>query len=136
MALAFDVEIVAADHVVYRDQAVSLIAPGAAGYFGVLREHAPLISTLKIGALTISPLDAPPIIFAISGGFAEVTPDKVIVLADSAERADEIDVARAREARDRAEARLRERADEIDSDRATTSLARALNRLNVATGQQ
>jgi F-type H+-transporting ATPase subunit epsilon len=129
----FQVEVVAADHKLFSDDAVSLVAPGADGYFGVLRGHAPLVSTLKIGVLRLQPTeDRPAIAIAIAGGFIEVTADHVVVLADAAELAQEIDIDRARTAKERAKERLRTRSEDTDASRAEVALARALNRLSVA----
>jgi F-type H+-transporting ATPase subunit epsilon len=106
--------------------------PGSEGYFGVLPGHAPLLATLGIGELTYR-IGRDERHVAIAGGFAEVRNDKVIVLADSAERPQDIDRARAERARDRAEQRLAGRAqDEIDYARAGAALARALTRIQVA----
>ncbi len=82
-----------------------VIAPGADGVLGILPHHAPVLSTLKVGELKVRHGEAEEI-FAISGGVLEVRPDGIVVLADAAERADEIDIARAQEARRRAEAEL------------------------------
>ena len=133
MEHAFDVEVVAADRKVYSGRAVSLTAPGGDGYFGVLHGHAPLVSTLQVGEVTLIPADTnTPLLLAVSSGFVEVTPDRVVILADTAELAEEIDVARASQARERAEARLREHTEDVDFDRAAGSLARAINRMRVA----
>jgi F-type H+-transporting ATPase subunit epsilon len=109
-----------------------VVVPGSLGYFGVLPGHAPLLATLGIGELTYrTGRDEHHV--AVSGGFAEVRNDKVIVLADSAETPADIDRARAEKARDRAEARLAGRTqEEVDYARAAAALARALTRLQVA----
>jgi len=103
------------------------------GYFGVLPGHAPLLATLGIGELTYR-IGREEYHVAMSGGFAEVRNDKVIILADVAEAPGDIDRARAERARDRAEARVSGRAsqDEIDYARAMCALARALTRIQVA----
>ena len=110
-----------------------VVVPGSLGYFGVLPGHAPLLATLGIGELTYR-VGRDEYHVAVSGGFAEVRNDKVIVLADVAESPADIDRARAERARDRAEARLRGGAsqEEIDYTRASCALARALTRLQVA----
>ena len=109
-----------------------VVAPGSEGYFGVLPGHAPFLATLGIGELTYR-IGRDEYHVAVSGGFAEVRNDKVIILADTAETPAEIDRARAERARDRAEARLSGRSqEEIDYARATAALARALSRLQVA----
>jgi F-type H+-transporting ATPase subunit epsilon len=109
-----------------------VVAPGIEGYFGVLPGHAPFLTTLGIGVVTFrNGRDEQQL--AIAGGFAEVRNDKVIILADSAERPDEIDRARADRARERAERRLSGRSqEEIDYARCQAALARALTRLQVA----
>jgi len=109
-----------------------VVVPGSLGYFGVLPGHAPLLATLGIGEVTYR-IGRDEYHVAVSGGFAEVRNDKVIVLADVAETPAEIDRARAERARDRAETRLAGRAqEEIDYARAMCALARALTRLQVA----
>jgi F-type H+-transporting ATPase subunit epsilon len=109
-----------------------VVIPGSLGYFGVLPGHAPLLATLGIGELTYR-VGRDEYHVAVSGGFAEVLNDKVIVLADVAETPADIDRARAERARDRAEGRLAGRSqEEIDYTRAMCALARALTRLQVA----
>ena len=133
MPNSFSVDVVAADKKLYSAEAVSLVAPGADGSFGVLRGHAPLVAALKVGELVITPVgNQPKKIIAISGGFIEVTQVHVEVLADAAELAEQIDLDRARQARERAEARLRQAGGDIDVARAEIALARATNRLRVA----
>jgi F-type H+-transporting ATPase subunit epsilon len=113
-------------------QVDEVVAPGSEGYFGVLPGHAPFLATLGIGELTYR-IGREEYHVAVSGGFAEVRNDKVIILADAAETPAEIDRARAERARDRAEARLSGRSqEEVDYARATAALARALSRLQVA----
>jgi F-type H+-transporting ATPase subunit epsilon len=109
-----------------------VVAPGSLGYFGVLPGHAPLLATLGIGEVTYR-IGREEYHVAVSGGFAEVRNDKVIILADAAETPADIDRARAERARDRAEARLAGRGqDEVDYARAAAALARAQTRLQVA----
>lgn len=108
-----------------------VVIPGAEGYFGVLPGHAPLLATVGIGALTYR-TGGREHHLAMFGGFAEVRSDKVIILADIAERPDEIDRARAERARERAEARLAGRMGEIDYTRALAAFLRAIARLMVA----
>jgi F-type H+-transporting ATPase subunit epsilon len=113
-------------------EADEVVAPGSLGYFGVLPGHAPLLASLGVGEVTYR-VGRDEFHIAVSGGFAEVRNDKVIILADSAETPADIDRARAERARDRAEARLAGRSqDEVDYTRAAAALARALNRLHVA----
>ena len=109
-----------------------VVIPGSLGYFGVLPGHAPLLATLGIGEVTYR-VGREEHHVAISGGFAEVRNDKVIILADVAETPADIDRTRAERARDRAEARLAGRnQEEIDYTRAMCALARAQTRLQVA----
>jgi F-type H+-transporting ATPase subunit epsilon len=114
------------------EQVDEVVAPGVEGYFGVLPGHAPFLTTLGIGELTYR-VGREEHHLALVGGFAEVRNDKVIVLADAAERPEEIDRERAERARERAERRLSGRApDEVDFARAQAALMRALMRLRVA----
>jgi F-type H+-transporting ATPase subunit epsilon len=110
-----------------------VVAPGIEGYFGVLPGHAPYLTTLGIGEVTYR-VGQDEHYLAVAGGFAEIRNDKVIVLADTAERPEEIDRARAERARERAERRLSAPATEeaIDYTRAAAALARALARLQTA----
>jgi len=124
-------EIVTAERVVYSEDVDMVVAPGVEGQLGILPHHAPLLTALKLGELEVKK-DGEVTYMAIGGGFLEVLGDKVIVLADTAERAEEIDVARAEAAKRRAEERLRERRPEIDVVRAEAALRRALLRLRVA----
>jgi len=113
-----------------------VVAPGSQGYFGVLPGHAPLLATLGVGEVTYR-IGRDEHHVAVSGGFAEVRNDKVIILADSAETPADIDRTRAERARDRAEGRLSGRnQEEIDYARAAAALARAMTRLQVASRGQ
>jgi F-type H+-transporting ATPase subunit epsilon len=114
-----------------------VVIPGSMGYFGVLPGHAPLLATLGIGELTYR-IGRDEYHVAMSGGFAEVRNDKVIILADVAETPADIDRTRAERARDRAEARVSGRAtqEEIDYARAMCALARAVTRIQVASRSQ
>jgi len=113
-------------------QVDEVVVPGSLGYFGVLVGHAPLLATLGIGEVTYR-VGRDEYHVAVSGGFAEVRNDKVIILADIAETPGDIDRGRAERARDRAETRLAGRSqEEIDYARAMCALARALTRLQVA----
>lgn len=124
-------EIVTAERTVLSDNVDQINAPGAAGRMGVLPRHEPLMTMLVPGELTIIKNgEATP--FAVSGGFMEVLPDRVTILADTAERADEIDEARADTARKRAEELLRERRSEQETVMAEAQLRRAMVRLRVA----
>jgi F-type H+-transporting ATPase subunit epsilon len=125
-------DIVTAEGIVYSEDVDIIIAPGQEGQLGILPHHAPLMTILQSGELVVRRGNQEDTL-AISGGFLEVRPDRVIILADSAERAEEIDVERAEAARKRAEERLRDRkAAGLDELRATTALRRAIARLSVA----
>jgi len=108
-----------------------VVVPGSEGYFGVLPGHAPLLATLGIGELMYRK-DTAQYYLALTGGFAEVRNDKVIVLAENAERPDEIDRERAQRAKERAERLLSGREPDVDYARAQAALTRAVIRLQVA----
>ena len=125
-------EIVTPDHQVARVSVSGVSIPGKNGYLGILPGHSPLLSELKVGELSYV-REGLTHHLAVSWGFAEVLPDRVIILAETAERAEEIDVARAEQARQRAEERLKKLTDpEIDMERARAALERALTRLQVS----
>ena len=125
-------EIVTAERAVYSEDVDEVIAPGVEGELGILPHHAPLMTMLKPGVLTVKK-DGDELNLAVSGGFMEVRPERVIILADAAERAEEIDVARAEEARKRAEeARVEAPAGAEAQLAAEAALARALARIKVA----
>lgn len=125
-------EIVTPTRMVVRDEVEEIIAPGSEGYFGVMGGHLPFMSTLKVGEFAYRK-DARWGYLAVSWGYAEVRPDKMIVLVETAEKTEEIDVARAERARDRALERLAKWGDEsIDVIRAQGALLRALARIEVA----
>jgi len=125
-------EIVTPDRAIVHDLVDEVEIPGAEGYFGVLPGHTPLLASLQVGQLwyrkgsEISYL-------SIAYGFAEVLPDRVTVLAQIAERAEEIDVARAEEEKRRAQEGLARRASQADLEAARISMLKALVRLQVAT---
>lgn len=131
---SFQLEVVTPQRLIVSDEVTELMAPGSEGYFGVLPGHIPFITTLKIGELTYwKGRDERHL--AVTWGYAEVRGEKVIVLAEMAERAEEVDMERAQRARDRAETRLRQwgAGDEtIDFARAQAALMRAVTRLQVA----
>jgi len=113
------------------EQVDELQIPGAEGYLGVLPGHAPLFTELKVGELSYRK-GSTWTSLAVAWGFAEVLPDQVRILAETAERAHEIDLERATQAKERAEQRLMQGGDEIDYDRARVALQRALIRIQVA----
>ena len=124
-------EIVTAERTVFADDVSEVVAWGIEGQLGILPHHAPLMTMLQPGDLLIKKDDEEHYL-AISGGFLEVRPDKVIILADACERAEEIDVERAEAARHRAEEILKTRPPEIDTAAAEAALRRSLARIKVA----
>lgn len=125
-------EVVTPTRMVAREEVEEVVAPGAEGYFGVMGGHLPFMSTLKTGELAYRK-NGTWRYLAMSWGYAEVRPETVIILAEAAEKAEEIDAARSQRARDRAVERLARWGDEsIDVLRAQTSLTRALTRIEVA----
>ena len=130
--MTLSVHVVTAEREVYTEDGVDeVIAPGIEGELTVLPHHAPLLTLIKPGIMRlVTGSDAPDV--AITGGFLEVKDDRVMILADSAERADEIDDVRAEEARRRAERTLEERGDTEDLVAAAASLQRSLLRLRAS----
>ena len=128
----FRLEIVTPKKTVFSATVESFSAPGIIGGFQVLRSHAPLLSSIKIGEVKIKDSQGKEWRYATSGGFVEVRDNKVVMLAETAEKADEIDVKRADAARDRAGKRITEKKIDTDVDRARIALQRAANRLKVA----
>lgn len=129
MPIKFD--IVTAERLVFSDQVDEVVVPGTEGELGILPHHAPLMTMLKPGEVKLKK-GTEEIYMAVSGGFLEVRPDHVIILADAAERADEIDAARAEAAKKRAQERLAMSATDIDKAHAEAALRRAIARLDVA----
>ena len=128
----FQLEIVTPEKTVYSGEVEQLRAPGTEGGFGVLAGHHPMLASLRIGEMVFSEEEQGPKSVAIGGGFAEVQRDRVTVLAETAEFAQEIDVSRAEASMDRARERLaQKREQQIDEARATLALARAVNRLRI-----
>jgi F-type H+-transporting ATPase subunit epsilon len=132
MALPTSIElnIVTPDRGIVRERVDEVEIPGAEGYFGVLPGHTPMLAELAVGELWYRQGQEKTYL-AIAYGFAEVLPDRVTVLAQIAERADEIDPTRAEEAKKRAEARLQAAARDVDYDRARAALQKSLARLRV-----
>ncbi len=131
MADQLELEIVTPERLVVKDHADEVQIPGKNGYLGVLPGHAPLITELAVGQITYRAAGATQHL-AVAWGFAEVLPDKVTILAETAERADEIDVARAEQARQKAEAELASGNPDLDYPRILGALRRAETRLQVA----
>jgi F-type H+-transporting ATPase subunit epsilon len=116
-----------------RGSVVEVTVPGLDGQLGILPGHAPLMTELGIGELSYrTSTSSQPVVLAVISGFAEVLPDRVTVLAETAERAEEIDLARAEEAKARAEKRLAAGDTNIDWDRANIALQRSIIRIQIA----
>jgi len=126
-------EIVTPEKVVVSEDAQIVMAPGALGEFGVLIGHTPFMTALKLGTIRYVDAAGKERFVFISGGFAEALPDKVTVLAESAERRSHIDTERAKSALQRAQERLAKEDDPtIDRERARSAMERALHRLKIA----
>jgi F-type H+-transporting ATPase subunit epsilon len=132
MSAVFSLQIVTPERVVFKGNVRSVTCPGSEGRFQVLHNHAAFLSTLAVGDLTLISEDGASHHYAIGGGVSQVLHNSMTLLADTAERADEIDVDRARAAQGRAEQRLATRETAIDIDRARAALFRAINRLKIA----
>lgn len=126
----YQLSIVTPDRVFYEGGIVSLVAPGVAGYLGVLTGHAPLLTPLAVGKLTFRDEAGKTYLAALSGGFLEVSKKGAIILADSIEFPNEIDRGRTEQAAERARKRLAKK-EGIDIPRAAAALKRAENRLAV-----
>jgi len=118
------------------ESVVEALLPGADGYLGILPGHAPLITELGVGELSYRTANGQSGLLAVIRGFAEVLPDRVSVLAEMAERAEDIDIKRAQEALKRAQERIARGGENIDWDRASLALARALVRIQVVSKHQ
>ena len=133
MAEKIKLEVVTPEKYVVDEEVEIVVAPGVIGEFGVLIGHTPFLTILKTGTVRYTDANGKERFVFVSGGFAEALPDKVTVLAESAERRRDIDVARAKAAQQRAQDRLaQEKAEDIDFLRAQIALERAINRLNLA----
>jgi F-type H+-transporting ATPase subunit epsilon len=129
---SFYLEIVTPKRVVFKGEVNSFSAPGVVGGFQVLRSHAPLLSNIQMGVVKVKDVSGKALQYATSGGVVEVRDNKVVLLAETAENVQEIDVDRAKAARDRAQKRLKERAHDTDLERAQFALQRSLNRLKLS----
>jgi len=131
MADTFQLEIVTPDKLVVKDTAEEMQIPGKNGYMGILPGHAPLISELGGGQISYRNGHETHHL-CVAWGFAEILPDKVTILAETAERGEEVDCERAQKAKERAEKRLASGDAEVDVARAQNALAKASNRLEAA----
>jgi F-type H+-transporting ATPase subunit epsilon len=134
MSETFQLEIVTPEKKVVDTTAEEVQIPGKNGYLGILPGHAPLITELAVGEITYRENSTEEHL-AVAWGFAEVLPDKVTILAETAERPSEIDVDRARKSKERAEQRLTSGDTSVDVDRALDALHRAESRIDVASGK-
>ena len=128
----FKLEIVTPRRVVFSGEVVSFSAPGVIGGFQVLYNHAPMVAAIGVGEVKVRDAHARELRYATSGGFVDVLSNRVTLLAETVETAEEIDIARAESAKDRAAKRLTTRAKEDDARRAADSQERAANRLRIA----
>jgi len=128
----FTLDIVTLKKIAFSEEIRSVNAPGTEGYFSILVNHTPFVSSLKAGIIRVTRPNGEISTLSTSGGFLMTDGKKVILLADAVERPEEIDAARAQAAKERAEKRLAERTPDIDIDRARLALLRALNRLKIA----
>ena len=131
---SIELQIVTPDKRLVREQVDEVEIPGTEGYFGVLPGHTPMLASLAVGEMWYRKGQEKTFL-SLAYGFAEVLPDRVTILASLAERAEDIDIARAEEAKRRAEARLVQ-AKDIDYERARTALMKSLARLQVASRSQ
>ncbi len=131
MADKLNLEVITPEKLALREQVDEVVVPGLGGELGILPDHTPLISQLQTGVLFYRQ-GAEKKQMHVSGGFVEVTSDRVSVLSDVAEKPEEIDVERARRALERAERRLASRGDDIDFRRAELKLQRAMIRIQLA----
>jgi F-type H+-transporting ATPase subunit epsilon len=134
MAGNIRLQVVTPEKSVVDEDAQIVVAPGSMGEFGVLVGHTPFMTTLKLGCLRYKDVAGTERFVFISGGFAEALPDRVTVLAESAERRRDIDVERAKSALERAEKRLADERSkqEVDYTRAKAALQRAIHRLRLS----
>jgi len=124
-------DIITAERQVFSDDVNMVIAPGAEGMLGILPHHAPLMTIMVPGEMVIKK-DNEENYLSVTGGFLEVKPDRIVILADACERCEEIDLERAEEARKRAEERLKTTVSGVDHSRAEAALRRSLARIKVA----
>lgn len=130
MADKIQLEVITPERLALREAVDEVVVPGVSGEFGILPDHTPLISQVKTGVL-IYRIGSEKKQMHVSGGFVEVMPDKVSVLADVAEKPEEVNVERARQARERAEKRLAGNSEDIDHNRAQLKLLRAQTRIQI-----
>jgi F-type H+-transporting ATPase subunit epsilon len=131
---SIELQIVTPDKLLVKEQVDEVEIPGTEGYFGVLPGHTPMLASLAVGEMWYRK-GTEKTFLSLAYGFAEVLPDRVTILASLAEKAEDIDIARAEEAKRRAEQRL-QNARDVDYERARTALVKSLARLQVASRSQ
>jgi F-type H+-transporting ATPase subunit epsilon len=131
---SIELQIVTPDRMLVKEQVDEVEIPGSEGYFGVLPGHTPMLASLAVGEMWYRKGQEKTYL-SLANGFCEVLPDRVTILAQIAERAEDIDPARAEEAKRRAETRLQQ-AKDVDYERARTALVKSLARLQVASRSQ
>ncbi|HHY10853.1 MAG TPA: F0F1 ATP synthase subunit epsilon [Firmicutes bacterium] len=131
----FRLEVVTQERLVVSTEVEHVVLPGQGGKFGILKDHVPIMAALEIGILEFGPRGGRPRKIALGGGFAEMHANKLTVMANTAELAEEIDVLRARRAKERAEKRLAERREDLDFTRARIALQKAIMRIEAADGE-
>jgi F-type H+-transporting ATPase subunit epsilon len=132
MAANIRLEVVTPRKEVVNEETQIIVAPGVLGEFGVLTGHTPFMTSLKIGTIRYTDVQGQEHCVFVSGGFAEALPDKVTVLAETAERRCDIDLDRAKAAMERAQKRIDDKAAEIDFTRAHLALRRSIQRIQLA----
>ncbi|MCD6282563.1 ATP synthase F1 subunit epsilon [bacterium] len=129
---SFPVVVISPDRELFREEATSLVVPAMDGYLGVMKGHAPLIAVLDIGELLIRTPDDHILSLAVAGGFLDVRRNETLILCDHAEFREDIDIARASEAEERARSRLTKRIGGVSVERGEVALRKAQNRLRIA----
>ncbi len=128
----FMLEIVTPEQILLRDEVQFMVAPGAEGELGIMKNHAPLVAALDIGVLRYNNASGTQKKMALSGGFMEVIDNVARVLAETAEHGEDVDILRAKAAKERAERRIQAREDNLNLARAEMALKRAISRLKAA----
>jgi F-type H+-transporting ATPase subunit epsilon len=131
MAKELFLEVVTPQNAIVSEEVQIVVAPGSEGEFGALKGHTTFLTSLKVGTLRYKDVNGKERFLFINGGFAEVLPDKVTILAESAERRQDIDVQRATDAKTRAEKRISAKAADTDLLRAEAALRRSIHRISI-----
>jgi len=132
---SIELQIVTPDKLLVKEQVDEVEIPGTEGYFGVLPGHTPMLASLAVGEMWYRKGQEKTFL-SLAYGFCEVLPDRVTILAQLAERAEDIDIARAEEARKRAEQRLAQAKGDVDYERARTALVKSIARIQVSSRSQ